>query len=79
MGDNPNFKKAFEQRNIRYNKINRLPEEEKSLSFFPWDWNYNNYFSFKYGFEFVDFKDESGINYPSKLKGLRYYAKWIKI
>jgi len=78
MGDNPNFKKAFEQRNIRYNKINRLPEEEKSLSFFPWDWNYNKYFVDKYGFELLDFKEESGINYPTKLKGLRYYAKWSK-
>ena len=52
-------------------------KEKREQWYFPWSLEYNEYFTNKYNFELIEFKDE---HYPKREKDLRppkrYYAKW---
>tara|TARA_B100000959_G_scaffold145798_1_gene153112 strand:- start:447 stop:1013 length:567 start_codon:yes stop_codon:yes gene_type:complete len=62
---------------IPHPKGGSLPEEHKDVYFFPWSLEYNKYFTKKYGFEMLDFKEDTGIRLKDGKYPIRYYVKWI--
>ena len=56
----------------------KLNKKSNNVKYFPWSLDHNRYFTEKYRFELLEFKEETGIRKTDDKSPLRYYAKWSK-